>query len=119
MPRSMLGAGVAATDARTLRSRESACTLLRLNMFPDGGIARLRVYGTPVASYSRSSVVDLCRHLTARGHWDAQTSTTATPESDLARQRGHNGRGMGDSAPPRPAVGAHGGAGRHAAGAQV
>ncbi|CAN7328519.1 allantoicase [Trinickia sp. LjRoot230] len=40
----------------------SACTHIRLNLFPDGGVARLRIYGEPQidwASADRNALVDL------------------------------------------------------------
>ena len=46
---------LAVTDARP-------CTHLRINLYPDGGIARLRVYGQPTVDWSRAergALVDL------------------------------------------------------------
>jgi allantoicase len=48
-------------ENRTPRAAESAWTHLRLNIFPDGGVARLRVYGDAVIDWTRvgTRVIDL------------------------------------------------------------
>ncbi|XP_023331244.1 allantoicase [Eurytemora carolleeae] len=62
VPRTPLGAGYKDT-ARTFIevSSKEVYTHIRLNMFPDGGIARLRVYGvcTPLSTLAPGELVDL------------------------------------------------------------
>lgn len=58
VPPTELGAGYAETRHNLLRvppSKRGPWTHLRVNMFPDGGIARLRAYGEVVMDWSRVS----------------------------------------------------------------
>jgi len=65
LPPTTLGAGYAETRHNLLRvppSKGGPWTHLRVNMFPDGGIARLRVYGEVVMDWTRvpsSELLDL------------------------------------------------------------
>ncbi|KAG7391873.1 hypothetical protein PHYPSEUDO_003079 [Phytophthora pseudosyringae] len=65
VPPTKLGPGYAETRHNLLRvppSRRGPWTHLRVNMFPDGGIARLRVYGEVVVDWTRvpaSRMLDL------------------------------------------------------------
>jgi len=84
------------TDAR-------AYTHLRVNIYPDGGIARLRVYGQPKVDWTRVervSRVDLAaskRRLSGSGEQPA--FRTGIADADARTRRGY-GRRLGDAAPP-------------------
>jgi allantoicase len=49
-------------------SSDSRCTHLRLNIFPDGGVARLRVYGVPVPDWDRLDSLGCDLDLAAAEH---------------------------------------------------
>ena len=81
-------------------------THLRLSIYPDGGVARLRVYGEVAVDWARVApkgrVVDLASITNGGLFLDASDTHYGTRGAlDHARPREEHGRRMGDETPPR------------------
>ena len=81
-------------------------THLRLSIYPDGGVARLRVYGEVAVDWARVAphgrVVDLASIKNGGLFLDASdTALRHAGRADHARPREEHGRWVGNEAPPR------------------
>ena len=84
-------------------------THVRLNIYPDGGVARLRVYGEVAVDWTRVArarrAVDLAS-ITNGGLVLGASDMHSAPRTTLIMPgpRDEHGRRMGDAAPPRPGL---------------
>ena len=79
-----------------------AWTHLRLNIYPDGGIARLRIYGEVRADIESGGVIDLFALEERRpGARSERRTLRQHAQSQPARPRREHGRRLGDGAPAR------------------
>lgn len=84
LPRARL-VGDTATDFKV--PSQNRVTYLRLNIFPDGGVARFRAEGMPIPSYAEvclaGSLVDLASHLVGGRAADASDAHYSPPSNML------------------------------------
>ena len=92
------------TSSRSPTRRRA--THLRLRIFPDGGVARLRVHGEVVADWDAAAPA---RRRRSRGRRARRPRRRVqrhvlrlAAQPDHARRRDAHGRRLGDEAPPRP-----------------
>ena len=86
------------------KARSLAFSHVRLNILPDGGVARLRVYGQPtgIAQVAADGLIDLAAALNGGypvGCNDAHFGAPA--QSAAASARGKHGRRLGNPSPAR------------------
>ena len=120
LARQVVGASKVRRGSSCCRSRRFAATVticsrsrtprpwthLRLNIFPDGGVARLRVYGEVAVDWrrlARGGRADRSRRHPQRraGPRRQRHALRRQGQHDHARPRGEHGRRLGDAAPAR------------------
>jgi len=81
------------------------CTHVRLNIYPDGGVARLRVWGEARPDWQRIARAGRTVDLVAVEHGGLPLATSdqffSEPEPDHARPVARYGRWLGDTPAPR------------------
>ncbi len=105
LPKSPLGPSAHHYLQPAEADRATVFTHLRLHIYPDGGIARLRVYGSPISTgrrlgRTRRSISPTSSAAPIR--WPGRMPITATPTGSSRRAVGEHGRWLGNGAPPRP-----------------